>query len=92
MTINEIEDKTNEESKKAFNDEKLMEEIVIKIAEQLNTKKCQKNNCGSILVVDDNEFNRFILIQLLKKYKFNSDIVVFSYILGNKWKVCFRGI
>lgn len=42
--------------------------VVKQIAANLSEKRCDNENCASILVVDDNEFNRYLLIQLLTKY------------------------
>jgi len=43
------------------------------IARRLNTDRCQK--CADFLIVDDNEFNRYLLIQVLSKYGFISHTV-----------------
>ncbi len=50
--------------------EEVLAEITRGIARRLKLKKCAKPDCADILVVDDNEFNRFIMAQLLKKYGF----------------------
>lgn len=56
--------------------EKVLEQITVEISKKFSDRKCSEG-CGDILVVDDNEFNRFILIQLLTKYKFNCKMVPF---------------
>jgi hypothetical protein len=40
------------------------------IASRLLETKCQTTDCGHVLVVDDNEFNRYLLVQVLTKYGF----------------------
>ncbi len=42
---------------------------VLRIAAGVRKKRCTKF-CADILVVDDNEFNRYLLVQLLSKYGF----------------------
>ena len=68
--------------------EKVMEKITIGIAERLKESACKAKNCADLLVVDDNEFNRFILMQILNKYGFRCRTVTLFregnyYVIGN---------
>ena len=64
------------------------------LANLLSQKRCK--GCADILVVDDNEFNRYLLVQLLNKHGFACAIVWFFCLnaisIGNKWKGSSRGV
>lgn len=62
------------EERKNVSNEDIMEKIVIGLAATFSKTRCA--DCGDILVVDDNEFNRFLLIQLLEKYGFKCGSVL----------------
>ena len=49
--------------------------IVGRIATRLSANRCRSMDCADILVVDDNEFNRFLLIQLLGRCGFRCGTV-----------------
>ena len=50
-----------------LSDLEVLEGIVRSISAKLNANLC---SCPNVLVVDDNEFNRFLLIQMLARYGF----------------------
>lgn len=54
--------------KKFVGQEEILCGIIEKIVAAIKLKRCFQDNCGDILVVDDNEFNRYLLVQLLTKY------------------------
>jgi len=53
----------------------VIEKIVEGISARMSKNKCPNPNCADLLVVDDSEFNRFTLIQILQKYKFSCKTV-----------------
>jgi hypothetical protein len=59
--------------------EKVMEQMTRAIATRLK-EQISCPNCATILVVDDNEFNRFLLVQLLNKYGFVCKMVLYCRI------------
>ncbi len=56
--------------------ESVLEKITLEIAKRFNDARCGAGSCPDILVVDDNEFNRFILVQILTKYGFSCGMVL----------------
>lgn len=63
-----------EEVKQSTN-QAVIENILKDISKNFESHKCPNSECGDILVVDDNEFNRFLLMQLLGKYGFRCKMV-----------------
>lgn len=72
-----VEKAKNEEEKeiKPVTNEDVLADMIKFIIIKLKEKRCNKQECGDILVVDDNEFNRFLLVQLLTKYGFICQMV-----------------
>jgi hypothetical protein len=52
-----------------------MKALVQDIADRLAAGHCEKAGCADILVVDDNEFNRYLLVQLLSRHGFRCGTV-----------------
>ncbi len=64
-----------DEAKQTTN-EGVLEKIVLEISKRFKDRhNCSALECPDLLVVDDNEFNRFILVQILTKYGFRCGIV-----------------
>ncbi len=61
--------------------EKVLEKITLGIAQRFKERRCREAGCGDLLVVDDNEFNRFILVQILTKYGFYCKTVPMVFLL-----------
>ncbi len=64
------------EQKPQTNEEVLVD-MARNLGNRLRLKKCLKPDCADILVIDDNEFNRYIMVQLLQKYGFVCKMVRF---------------
>ncbi len=59
----------------AEKDNEALKVLVQDIAENLGQQRCKDSACADLLIVDDNEFNRYLLVQLLTKYNFRCSTV-----------------